>query len=450
MEKGGFDVVIGNPPWGAEFSDGELKYLRELNKSVIMRMVDSYMYFIHKSSLLLTKNGIFGMILPSTLLTHSDMRLLRSYIINNFEIEILINLGEKVFGPYVLNTSTILLFRKTAKDSKRRYIIVSDLRFILPHEKEEELKNLKRTDRKEWKNIVLNDPNLTFSTLNLNAVKLFQKISQAHPSFRDIIEGKIQRGISPDYSQAFIIENDLAIEYKIEKEVLRPVVIGKHIARYKHISSSYSIIYLTREDDINKYPNVKSYLSKFRNNITCREVAEGKHPWYSLHRPRDPVIFRAPKLIGLTTTRNICCTIDEEGHYATDALYIIRVKENIRLPLYYVLSILNSKVFEFLYKVYTQGEQRVIPQIKAVKLYDLPFAIPDMSKKHDRDLVDKIITSVKKVLKLDKKIQLDLINFQIDLIEREIKFTIEKIDELVYELYGITEEEKKVIKEEND
>jgi hypothetical protein len=49
MRKGGFDCVIGNPPWGAEFTEKELQYLREKNKQIIVRMIDSFMYFVYQT-----------------------------------------------------------------------------------------------------------------------------------------------------------------------------------------------------------------------------------------------------------------------------------------------------------------------------------------------------------------------------------------------------------------
>jgi len=446
MKNGGFDIVIGNPPWGAELSHVELNYLRIIHKEIVVRMVDSYMYFIYKSTTLLRKNGLFGMILPSTLLTQSDMALLRLYLIKNYDINTVINLGEKVFGLKVLNTSSILIFKKSKIDTREKEMIVSDLRNLVPEEKENEIIKMKNLRKKEWKDAVTIDPNYTFFTLNLDAVRLVQKLSRNHKKFINIIDGKIQRGISPDYAPAFIIENDLARKLSIENDILKPVVLGKNISRYNEIESSSSIIYLTHNDNIKKYPYAHKYLSRFRNNITCKEALNGKHPLYSLHRPRNPSIFSAPKFIGLTTTRKICVVLDKIGYYATDALYLFKVKITCAINHNYILGVLNSKIFNFLYQVISQNEQRVIPQIKAVKLYDLPFPIPSM--KEERGLHYKIVDLVNKIIDLNKKKNTLPLSSKREKIEREIQITDEKIDELVYELYGINEEERKVIEEE--
>ncbi len=446
IKADGFNVVIGNPPWGADFSNSELDYLRRKHRNIIVRMIDSYMYFIHLSAKLLTRDGIFGMIIPSTFLTQSDAQLLRRFIIENFNLQTVINLGEKVFGSKVLNTSTILVFTARSTPTTRGLITVNDFRHSIPDEKSHRLKELKPINCNQWRKVVLSDPLCTYFTLNLNAVALFQKLTQTFPKFSDIIDGEIQRGISPDYAEAFIVEKEIIKQEKIENDVLRPVVLGKHISRYGVIDSSTFIIYLTRGDDIEKYPNTRGHLNRYRDKITCKEVAEGKHPWFALHRPRNPAIFDPPKFIGLTTTRMICIALDEEvGYYATDALYLFRIKTGFSIKERFVLGVLHSACFQFLYQIYSQGEQRVIPQIKAAKLYSLPFPTIDISHSVEKASHDRMVELVDQMLELHKQIASAKTDHDKTTIQRQIDATDLQIDQLVYELYGLTEDEIKIV-----
>jgi predicted RNA methylase len=446
MAAGGFDAVIGNPPWGADFSDGELDYLRRAHRDIIVRMIDSYMYFIHRSAQLLNRKGIFGMIIPSTLLTQADVEALRRFLVENFKLQTVVNLGQKVFGPKVLNTSTILVFATHDTPIAKESIVVGDLRHCTPDEKPQRLREIEAMDSGAWLKVVLSAPACSYFTLNLPGVALFQKLAQSFPTFQEIIDGKIQRGISPDYAKAFIVENEVANQEQIEGDVLRPVVLGKHISRYGAIDSSTSIIYLTREDDIRKYPNTRAHLSKYRDRITCREVAEGKHPWFALHRPRNPAIFEAPKFIGLTTTRQICVALDEEvGYYATDALYLFRIRPSLSIQERFVLGVLHSTCFQFLYQVASQREQRVIPQVKAAKLYGLPFPLVDTSDLTAEAQHDKMVALVEHMLALHKKLDAATIPADKELYQRQIEATDRQIDGLVYALYGLTEEEVGVV-----
>ena len=445
IKAGGFHVIIGNPPWGAELNSQELDYLKKVHRQIVVRMVDSFMYFVHKSSKLLADNGEFGMIIPSTFLTQADSHLLRKYLLTEFSLRDVINLGDKVFGPRVLNTSSIVNFTHRSP-LKSHSINVDDCRHLSNSEKASQLQILNAVDYSEWSQLVAADSLTTFFTLNFQAVLLFQKLKERHQNFNTIIEGEIQRGVSPDYAEAFVV--DSGESQTLEKEVLRPLVLGKDVARYKKLASSSFLIYLTRKDDIAKYPNVAARLNRYREKITCREVKEGKHPWYSLHRPRDPGIFSAPKFIGLTTSRKICVALDSDGnYYATDSLYLFRLKSDVPIKQQYVLGVLHSACFQFLYQVSCQGEQRVIPQIKAAKLYDLPFPVPNISNKSERHRHDRLVDLVERNLLLHDKTQARVPRDH-ERVRRDIDSTDKAIDALVYELYGLTDKEIAIIENE--
>ena len=94
FKAGGFDAVIGNPPWGSLLSEAELEYLRQQNRSIIVRMIDSFMYFVHQGSRKLNTRGYFGMILPDVILYQIDNQKLREYILDRFNIHEIINMGD--------------------------------------------------------------------------------------------------------------------------------------------------------------------------------------------------------------------------------------------------------------------------------------------------------------------------------------------------------------------
>ena len=102
LGAGGFDAVIGNPPWGAEFTALELAYHRQHNQEIIVRMIDSFMYFVYQGSKKLKAHGRFGMILPDVLLYQKDNAKLRGFILKYFKIDVLLNMSnvfEKVTRP---------------------------------------------------------------------------------------------------------------------------------------------------------------------------------------------------------------------------------------------------------------------------------------------------------------------------------------------------------------
>jgi type I restriction-modification system DNA methylase subunit len=436
FKNGGFDVVIGNPPWGASLNDFELKYLKQKHSSIVVRMVDSYIYFINFSIKLLKENGLYGVIIPSTFLNQNDVSLLRKRLLRETGITAVINLGEKIFGSNVQNTSTILALSINKNQAK---LIVGDLRNVEISNKPQYLNQLMPTNSNQWKEMVEANEYFTYLTYNLKNLSILEKLKSKFKTLGEIIDGEIQRGISPDYAKAFIVSEEVAAELRLEKAVLKPLVLGKHIVRYNPIDSKDWIIYLTKKDNIDDYPNIKNHLQKFRKFITCREVAEGKHPWYSLHRPRDPNIFIGRKIIGLTTSKVICTSIDEDGYYATDALYLFKVKKDKGISEEFVVGVIQSKLFQFLYDLNIQGGQRVIPQIKAANLYNLPF--PDSQK----EIHDAINSLVKIIVSLNKEKQQTTLPEKLEQLQHRMDYTDDKINKLVYELYGLTEEETKIV-----
>lgn len=75
MKRGGFDAIVGNPPWGTEFGAFELDYHRRMNAEIIVRMIDSFMYFVYRASKIVKQDGAFGMILPDVILYQGDNEL---------------------------------------------------------------------------------------------------------------------------------------------------------------------------------------------------------------------------------------------------------------------------------------------------------------------------------------------------------------------------------------
>jgi hypothetical protein len=444
---GGFDAVIGNPPWGATFAEQELEYLRLRHRAIIIRMIDSYIYFVHAAFELLNRYGTLGMILPSTVLTQADAAGLRNYLLAHSQLRAIVNLGQGVFGRHVLNTSAIVIADSGDQQPKPgSSLFVGDLRDASTEEKRLGLLNLPTMPSQAWTGLVTGDSMCTFFTLRLPAVALLHRLRSRFAPFQDVLEGEIQRGVSPDLAEAFVVAHKIAQEERLEEAVLRPLVLGKDIARYGQLASDHYLIYLTRNDDVRKYPRVKEHLDAFKSKITCREVADGKHPWFSLHRPRNPNIFLAPKFVGLTTSRRICVAVDETiGYYATDALYLFSTKPSFSFNQRFVLAVLNSRHFQFLYETAAQGEQRVIPQVKAAKLYDLPFPVPDARNPADVARHDRMGSLVTQMLDLHARLAAEGVPHEKAALQRRIEMTDRQIDALVYELYELTPEEIKVV-----
>lgn len=154
MKAGGFDAVIGNPPWGADFVNSELAYLRRSYARVVTRMIDSYLYFIDRGVQLAKVNAVIGLIVPSTLLNQVDAKKVRAILLAR-GLSTLISLGQGIFGSKVLNTSTIFVSATRTSDSG---ITIGDLSRIPLNERKEAITELGSTSWREWNSLVDRDP----------------------------------------------------------------------------------------------------------------------------------------------------------------------------------------------------------------------------------------------------------------------------------------------------
>jgi len=363
-----FDVVIGNPPWGADVSEAERTYLRQRYRRVIKRIPDSYLYFIDKFLSLVKAAGYVGMVLPSTLLNQQDAILARDLFCEN-GVDCVVNLGQGVFGRKVLNTTAVVSCMAGSRPVK---IETLDLSKVPQSEKQGGLQRLVSLPRQKWLETVRSDPEHTFFVGDFRAAQILAEVRSKNPRLSEILEGDIQRGVSPDLALAHVLSRaDLQTE-KPESECVRNSISGEQIKPYGRWEVDQGILYLGKGDDIDKYPKALKHVAKYRDEITCPEVKSRKHPWWALHRKRDPAIFESPKFIGLTTSRTVNLVYDEKKSLVvTDSMFVFKVKKTIDPNV--VLAVLQSRPFLFFYRVANQGESRVIPQLKAAKLEPLPF-----------------------------------------------------------------------------
>ena len=435
MRRGGFNAIVGNPPWGASFRENELAYFRCRYQRVIARMVDSYIYFMDRALQLVQEHGLVGFIIPSTLLNQVDAMPVRRLLLSR-GLSSVVSLGAGVFGNKVLNTSTIILTGR--RDDG--LLVLEDLSHFPPKEREKPLAAAKTTTWKDWEELVARDSHWTFFVHEQDASMLLARLRENNPSLGSLIPGGIQRGVSPDIAEAHVVTRGTASLLKLETELLRPSISGPQVRRYHDWEIDQFIIYTTRDTPIKRYPRAAKYLERFRAKNSCPEVKEGKHPWWTLHRPRDSQIFASPKIIGLTTTKTIELIYDpRDSLCVTDAMYVFHAPTD--WDAWTLMAMMQSKLFQFLYRTANQGESRVIPQVKASKLETLPVPLCNTSNLISvrlREHTEQMLAAKKELAKAKTEKDRTYYESKCAALDRQI-------DRLVYDLYGLTDEEIEIV-----
>lgn len=375
MDAGGFDVVVGNPPWGAKLEADQLEAIRKKHKDIIVRTINSYMFFINHALSISKSNGYNGWVVPDAILYQSDNEKLRDRLTSENTLKEVVNLGDAF--DEVTQPCAIFIVSKI-KSSKASCVQVLD---VSAEPNKDIALNREKTEGVE-SDVINSLPGKIWPTKNTKNYALLKKTPFKLSDFVD--DDGIQRGVSPDLKQAFIVYNENAEKERLEAEFLKPTVTGgEDVKRFYIPKSNKKIIYTSKSDDPGKFPNIVCHISKYEHLISCKEVKQGKHPIYTLHRPRDEKIFKKQKkIIGVITGDRIITAVDEDILYPTDGLYLF-------CPINHALSdclvaILNSRLLTYLYRLLSGEVGRVLAQVKPTVLANIP--VPDLSRENEQIL----------------------------------------------------------------
>ncbi|MCL4259146.1 MAG: N-6 DNA methylase [Anaerolineales bacterium] len=438
--RGGFDAVIGNPPWGGDLTFEEKDYLIEKFASVHMRTPDTFNYLMANAHNLTSRSGIVGFIIPNNFLFQHEYAKAREFYTRNAKLLEAINLGDDVFA--VTAPSCIVIVERNLTSNNNYEVFVSDLRNVDRSNLPEHL--VSRSGTTITPTDILESPDFVIP-MNKIASRLISKIIKVVPTLLGDVCDEVAAGIGTGGDKIFRISDTDAKKHRIEENLLHPVLVGRDIqAYYLPENSGYSIIYSTKAITSKTHPKTLEYLKPFQDKLSQkREAQKGLIPWWSLHWPRYPELFNAPKIILRQTANSLYATLDNIGYYCINSIIIIRPK-NIELILFY-LGLLNSRLVRWVYQNLTQEENRVFAEVKPVNLRKLPIRTIDFTNPAEKAQHDKMVALVEAMLAAHKSLAAAHSPAEKERLERQIQVTDKEIDSLVYQLYGLNEEEIKIV-----
>ena len=432
--NGGFDIVIGNPPYvlcqPSNTIESTLNYYKTFE--VASYKIDLFHLFFEKSTSLLKSDGKLGFITPNTYLNNKYIKPLREYILLNTKIDILTNYKDKVFIDAGVDVATIILTKNQTKND-----------IIQLFESENSvLKSLGNKSQGKWIEEVDNIFNLnkTFEIKFENCVNL--------------------KDVCSSYFGIQAYDRKSTVSDVKENENYLPIIDGGDINKFSYATP-------------NKYLN---YLPE--------KIKSGGN--YDVYSEKRIVISQ----IGLTPIVGLC----ESNILASNTLYNINLKDRT-YSLNYLLCILNSKLLKsYWISKYSDGK-KLFPKIKGFQLKELPIKVADKQtqepliekaeqmlslNKNLLEVSDKFQRTLQRNLKIEtlpKKFQnwylLSYNEFLKELSKKKVKLSLEdegrledffiseskkaleikdsidktdkEIDQMVYKLYGLTKEEIEIV-----
>jgi type I restriction-modification system DNA methylase subunit len=455
--KGGFDVVIGNPPYVRQEMLGGFKDYFKNYYEVYQGTADLYAYFIERGVSLLKKGGLFSYIVANKWMRANYGEPLRRWM-KTHHIEEIIDFGDLPVFESATTYPCIIRIRKEArtippltKGGKGGFSFpvtkVATLNFqnLSDYVKGNSFPVVRASlDDKGW------------SLVNEQAQTLLNKLQKAGIPLGEYIKGKIYYGIKTGLNEAFVIDEKtkdrLIEEDPKSSELIKPFLTGRDIKRYQLPESSKYLILIpkgwTRKHSggvrnawswlKENYPSIAEHLQPYAYKAQKR-YDKGEY-WWELRACDYYAEFEKPKILLPDISLRGNFTFDNAGNFCVNTAYIISNAD------YYLLGILNSQLVHFIYKgmssTYRGGYLRFIYQY----IEKIPIKAIDINNPSEKTLHDKLVSLVDRMLELHKKKASLPPSAEREKIEREIAVTDEKIDEIVYELYGMTEEERKIIK----
>lgn len=393
FEKGGFDAIVANPPWGASLSTSLLKLWKDQAGQFLMRLVDSFHLFILRSIELTKANqsGSIGLLLPDVILYQNYSSLIRKHLLSTTNLRAISDLKNGVFKG-VNRPSCVMVFVKNRSIDQCANIYNWDSCGVLGFKEENISCKLNQNSLIEFPGHII--PMSNFDEY----IEIVDILSNIPTRLSDFVDSDgIQRGVSADNKDVFVISQDLAVTENIEADYLKPVVVGGvHLSPFYINSDLPLLIYITRNTPIDDIPCIIDRINRYSSIITCSEVKEGKHPIYALHRPREQQIFtKESKIIGVITADRPKVAVDMMQRFAMDGAYIFGPKHSV--DPYYLTGVLNSDFMAKIYRVFSQEEGRMMAQVKPTIIQQLPVVDPNFNDSRVR-LVAYEITQLSKVL----------------------------------------------------
>lgn len=319
--KEGFDIVIGNPPYGAKLSTDDKKLYTSLYKHQDYQL-DTYLLFVEKSFQLMKDKAINAFIIPNTWLINLKLEKFRKYIVEENTIINIVHYHKSVFENAVVDTQVVLFKKAPPLDNSVSIMEYKDIETPL----------LTHVDQEKWKLLRGQPINIFISESTQNIIDILKKDSILLGEVCDVVNGlkpyEIGKG-TPTQTKEMVANRVYDSEYKVD--------------------NSYRA--LLRGKDVNKYVtlwNGRRWI-KYGDNLSA---------------PRYSANFDAPeKIVIRQTSDSLIATLDTHQFVCMNNMHIVNSKL-VNYSLKYILAIINSKLMNFYYETLNPEKGEALAEVK--------------------------------------------------------------------------------------
>lgn len=389
----GFDAIVGNPPYvlGRETFEDNIKNYLKTNYFTYGGKFDLYIYFTERGISLLKENGCLSYIIPNTVLVNENATELRKYLLNKTLIEKIKLFNGRVFKNAQVESVILVLSKNSIVETHEAHVIEVD---------------------------------------NIEKYELYQSKLVDNTRSRFNLETKESETelISKLYRQSFLLKDISDICIGIQLGGSSGTKLKEDFLSTEPLDDTYKKVLDGKE--------INNYLTKWKGNY----VKYGN--W--LHRKRNEKYFINSKILVRQIGAVPVATLDEEMFYTLNTLYNLLIVDASYSPKF-ILAIINSKLGNWFWKKENSDYKSLFPKIKKEQLEKIIIPLIDFSNGETVTYHTKMIQLVDQMLEAKKQITQAKTESEREYLEKKCAIIDRQIDQLVYELYGLTEEEIKIV-----
>jgi hypothetical protein len=465
MKGGGFNAVIGNPPYiriqtMKEWAPDEIEFYKKHYSSANSGNYDIYVIFVEKGLTLLDKKGLLGYILPHKFFNAKYGESLRNLISTGQNLHEIVHFGHQQVFENATTYTCLLFLNKTPQTE----FLMTKVENLINWRSDRSLKD----EDKLGSNLV---GSVEWNFVIGKNSKLFDELKSMPTKLENVTE-RIFQGIKTSADKIFIVNEvtrkDQTIkiyspqqerEYEVESTLFHPLIKGGEGKRYYIIKPNRLILFPYEKQNNSmeliseikfkaNYPLTWAYLVDNKKYLENREEGRFKdNNWYIYGRNQALEVIDRPKIFTPDLVAQASFSLDKSGEFyfpgGAAGGYGILVSSNYSRE--YILGLINSKLLNWFLRQISSSFRGGWFSAESRFIRHLPIRTINPSDPADVASHDKMVVLVERMLDLNKRLADAKTGQEQTLIKRQIASTDKEIDELVYDLYGLTEEEIAIV-----
>jgi hypothetical protein len=441
IQTGGFDCVIGNPPYVRQETISGFKDYFKTHYQIYDSIADLFAYFIERSLHMTQEHGFFSYIVSNKFVRAGYGNKLRRFITQKGIIHQFIDFGDL---PVFLGATVYPCILVIEKESKTK--LKDDNQVVISNVKTLDFRDL--GDYVNENHFTVPQSTFTEGVWNLrpaNEKQLLEKITVAGKPLPEYCECEPLFGVKTGLNDVFIVTDTqidtITKKRKDERGIFLPYLRGRNVKRYIYEHTGEYLLFTDGITDTS-HPNVMSYLREHRAKLEARtDIKNTSKKWYELRPCTYYDLLRKPKIIYASVAQRGTFVLDEEGTFVDKTCYFIPSDDK------YLLGLLNSKLMFYYFASIAVQRRGGYFEYLTQYVVQLPIRSINFSDVTEKPRYDKMVTLVDQMLDLHKR-QADAKDAaEQERLQRVIDSTDQEIDAMVYELYGLNPEEITIVEE---